>query len=184
MYWPGNHGTWHRRQMKIHWCGTVKSSNEFPNYQCHCAQYIYMRLHNKQDSPISVLHHTYSVLLSTIAPATCSIMRATQVTSPDRKTSDKPFYLMDSERRFQKACQQIVQLQQKMGDLQFRYHKAWRQNHRSFRYSLRLQIAVVEGLINMYYNYAHSKAYTIADLRRQLFGEHVQIITSDTSDSE
>ena len=141
-----------------------------------------MRSRNKQKRPTSVLYHNYSVILSTIAPATK--MRATQVTSPDRKTSDKPFYLMDSERRFQKACQQIVQLQQKMGDLQFRYNKAWRQNHRSFRYSLRLRMAVVEGLINMYYNYAHTKAYTIADLRRQLFGENVHIITDDTSDSE
>jgi hypothetical protein len=45
-------------------------------------------------------------------------------------------------------------------------------------------MAVVEGLINMYYNYAHSKAYTIADLQRQLFGENVHFITDDTSDSE
>lgn len=111
-------------------------------------------------------------------------MSATQVTSPDNKTSDKQLYLMDSERRFKKACEQIVHLNERMGDLQFRYNKAWVENHRSFRYSIRLRLAILEGLINMYYDYAHIKAYTIADLRREMFGENVQIITSDTSDSE
>lgn len=110
-------------------------------------------------------------------------MKAIQSTSPRRKTMDKRFSLMDSERRFKRACEQIVQLNYKMSDLQFRYSRAKAENHRSFRYSLRLRLAVVEGLRNMYYDYAHNKAQTVADLRREMFGEDVQIISDDMSDS-
>ena len=90
---------------------------------------------------------------------------------------------MDSERRFKRACEQIVQLNYKMSDLQSRYSRAKAENHRCFRYSLRLRLAVVEGLRNMYYDYAHNKAQTVADLRREMFGEDVQIISDDMSDS-
>lgn len=110
-------------------------------------------------------------------------MRATKVTGSRRNTLDKRFSLMDSERRFKRACEQIVQLNYKMSDLQSRYSKAKNENHRSFRYSLRLRLAVVEGLRNMYYDYAHNKAQTVADLRREMFGEDVQIISDDMSDS-
>jgi hypothetical protein len=44
-------------------------------------------------------------------------------------------------------------------------------NHKSFRYSLRLRIAVVDGMRNMYYDYAHKKAEVVAELRQELFGE-------------
>ena len=110
-------------------------------------------------------------------------MRATQLTSPRAKTMDKRFSLMDSERRFKRACEQIVQLNYKMSDLQSRYSTAKKENHRSFRYSLRLRLAVVEGLRNMYYDYAHNKAQTVANLRREMFGEEVHIISDDMSDS-
>ncbi|XP_048777949.2 uncharacterized protein LOC125679921 isoform X1 [Ostrea edulis] len=112
-------------------------------------------------------------------------MSATQDTSPDSKTWEKQFnYLMDSERRFKKACEKIVHLNKRMRNLQLRYKKAWVENHRSFRYSIRLRISVVEGLLNMYHDYALIKANIIKDLRHEMFGEDVQIITSDTSDSE
>lgn len=136
---------------------------------------------------ITNLNYTTTTTTTTAvaaAAAAITMMSATQVTSSDKTIADKQFYLMECERRFKKACEQIVHLNEKMGDLQFRYNKAWVENHRSFRYSIRMRIAVVEGLINMYYDYAHDKAYTIADLRRELFGENVQIIASDVSDSE
>ena len=119
----------------------------------------------------------------TVFPSAIIEMKAIQSTSPRRKTMDKRFSLMDSERRFKRACEQIVQLNYKMSDLQSRYSRAKAENHRSFRYSLRLRLAVVEGLRNMYYDYAHNKAQTVADLRREMYGEDVQIISDDMSDS-
>lgn len=94
---------------------------------------------------------------------------------------DKRCNLVDSESRFKRACQQIVQLNYSLDALQQRYNKAKKDNHRSFRYSLRLRIAVVDGMRNMYYDYAHKKAEAIAELRQELFGEVVDIVSGETS---
>ena len=112
-------------------------------------------------------------------------MRATKTSkSPAKNILDKRFSLIDNERKFKRACEQILQLNQRMDEMQFRYTKAKKANHRSFRYNLRLRLAVIEGLRNMYYDYAHHKAEAVADLRRELFGEEVEIVTDDMSDSE
>lgn len=95
---------------------------------------------------------------------------------------DKRFTLTDSERRFRKACDQIVMLNQRLGDVQKRYKVAKRTNNRSFRYNLRLKLAVIEGARNMYYEYAYAKADKVAELRRELFDESVEIVSG--SDSE
>uniref|UniRef100_K1PH20 Uncharacterized protein n=1 Tax=Magallana gigas TaxID=29159 RepID=K1PH20_MAGGI len=110
-------------------------------------------------------------------------MEFTSSTNRGRTTLEKRFILMDSERRFKKACDQIVQLNYKMSDLQSRYSTAKTENQRSFRYRLRLRLSVVEGIRNMYYDYAHHKAKIVADLRREMFGEDVQIISDEMSDS-
>jgi hypothetical protein len=108
-------------------------------------------------------------------------MRATQKCL---KTLDKRFSLVDSERRFRRACEQIVLLNHKLEDLQRRYARAKSENRKSFRYSLRLRLAVVEGLRNTYYDYAHGKADHVAELRQELFGERVLVVEEAISDSE
>lgn len=98
-----------------------------------------------------------------------------------QRSRSKNSTLVDSERRFKRACEQIVQLNYSLDALQQRYNKAKKDNHKSFRYSLRLRIAVVDGMRNMYYDYAHKKAETIAELRQELFGEVVDIVTDQSS---
>lgn len=95
---------------------------------------------------------------------------------------NKRFTLSDAERRFRRACDQIVLLNQKLGEVQKRYKNARNTNNRSFRYNLRLKLAVVEGVRNMYYDYAYIKADQVADLRRELFDESVEIISGSDSD--
>jgi hypothetical protein len=56
-------------------------------------------------------------------------------------------------------CQAIKKLT--LDALQQRYNKAKKDNHKSFRYSLRLRIAVVDGMRNMYYDYAHKNGQGI-----------------------
>ena len=97
---------------------------------------------------------------------------------------DERFSLIDHEKKFRTACEQIVQLNFKLGELQNRYMKAKAANQRSFRYSLRLHLAVVEGMRNTYYEYAHEKAEMVADMRRKLFGEIVEIVDEDMASIE
>ncbi len=73
--------------------------------------------------------------------------------------------LYETETRFKKACEQVVLLNDKLEGLQRRYDKARQENHRSFRYNLRLKMASVEGVRNAYYEYACEKAEKIAELR-------------------
>lgn len=90
--------------------------------------------------------------------------------------NDKRTALLTAEKRFRRSCEQIILLNQTLGNLQNRYDRAKKTNFRSFRYNLRLRLAVVEGLRNVYYDYAHEKAKQVAQLRQELFGEIVEIV--------
>ena len=111
-------------------------------------------------------------------------MKATPVSAP-KKTVDKRFSLVASERRYKRACDQIVLLSGKCSDLRFKFSKACRENQRSYKNRLKLRLALTQGIMQTYYYYAYSQAETVAELRRELFGQEVRIIGSDdTSDSE
>ena len=84
-------------------------------------------------------------------------------------------HLDEMERRFRLCCHQINLVDQKLDALQVRYIRANRDEHRSVRYSLRLQIATVEGVRNIFYQYAKVKGAEIARIRRGLFNEDVDV---------
>jgi len=73
--------------------------------------------------------------------------------------------LYETENRFRRSCEQIILLNNKLEDLQLRYDKAKTDNHKSYRYNLRLKMATVEGVRNTYYEYACWKAEKVAELR-------------------
>jgi hypothetical protein len=76
--------------------------------------------------------------------------------------------LYENESRFKKGCDQVILLNDRLEGLQRRYNKAREENHRSFRYNLRLRMATVEGVRNAYYEFACEKAEKIAELRYYL----------------
>lgn len=80
--------------------------------------------------------------------------------------------LNETETRFRRACEQVVLLNDKLEGLQRRYDKARLENHRTFRYNLRLKMASVEGVRNAYYEYACNKAEKIAELRYHVSAEN------------
>ncbi|KAK3598064.1 hypothetical protein CHS0354_015981, partial [Potamilus streckersoni] len=81
------------------------------------------------------------------------------------------------ERHFKGACEQIVLLNKKILALQKRYKKAKNDKMRPFQYNIQLRLAVVEGVRNMYYEYLYKTAEQIVELRQELFGDTVQIVT-------
>lgn len=98
-------------------------------------------------------------------------------------TSDVQTKLNEAERAFRKACEQIVQLNRRLDEMAKRYDKASKENHRSFRYSLRLRMAVTEGVRNMYYEYASNKADEITTLRCQVLHDS-EMGSSDDENSD
>ncbi|OWF36829.1 hypothetical protein KP79_PYT02801 [Mizuhopecten yessoensis] len=96
---------------------------------------------------------------------------------------DQRFTLLESERRFRRACEQIVQLNYMLDEVQFRYLGAKRDGLRTFRYNYILRLSVIEGLRNMYYDYVHQKDEDISGLRKDLYGEIVYVV-SGSEDEE
>lgn len=85
--------------------------------------------------------------------------------------------LYESQRRFQRACDQLVLLNDCLEKLNKRYIKARADDQKMFRYRLRMRILTVEGILNAYCNYACLKKNEVLDLRFKLYGE-------DPSDGE
>jgi len=75
--------------------------------------------------------------------------------------------MCEARTKFEKACQQIVLLDQKIRDLEVRYRRAVKNKKNSFRYNLRLRLSVVTGVKMMYHHYASTKAEELTRLRRQ-----------------
>lgn len=92
--------------------------------------------------------------------------------------------LQRAQEKFRKACIQINVLNKQLDDLTDRYSKAKSDNFLCLSYNLRLKLAVIEGVRNMYYDYAYMKAEKVAELRHELFGETVDIIASDSETDE
>ena len=97
----------------------------------------------------------------------------------------KVYQLEEYERHLARACEQIILLNDFIGKLTKRYETSKIQNFRSFRYNLRVRISVFEGVRNVFYEYCRDVAEDIADLRGELFGQNVEIITdSDDNDDD
>mgnify|MGYP000019394817 FL=1 len=77
--------------------------------------------------------------------------------------------LVDAQVKFEKACQQIVLLDQKIKDLEVRYKRAVKHKKNSFRYNLRLRLSVVTGVKMMYHHFASTKADELHRLHRQRY---------------
>lgn len=86
-----------------------------------------------------------------------------------------------TDRKFRRACQQIRLLNHRIEDAQVRYDRAYKTNRRSFRYTCRLQLATLEGMRNMFYEYACSRADELEALQEDLIAAG---LISDSSDTE
>lgn len=79
--------------------------------------------------------------------------------------------LEDRERKFQAACRQMILLDEKLARLQHRYTLADKTNHKSVRYSLRLQLATFHNVRGAFFEYASLQAEVIQELRCELLGD-------------
>ena len=68
-------------------------------------------------------------------------------------------------RKFTHACTQMNLLDQRIEDCQVRYNRAVQSGKGSFRYNLRLRLAVMTGVKMMFYEYASEMANQLESLR-------------------
>ena len=87
----------------------------------------------------------------------------------------------DVEAKFNHSCKQITLLNIRMDDIEFLYNRAVKDGHRAFRYSYRLKLAAVEGVRNMFIEYARLKADQLLQIQCQLMDDPS---SSDSSESD
>ena len=75
------------------------------------------------------------------------------------------------DKKFKQACNQLVLLNNFIEYTQNRYDRAVRNNRRSFRYSYRLRLCTLEGVRNMFYEYASQSADELDTLQDRLMNE-------------
>ena len=76
--------------------------------------------------------------------------------------------LHDSQRRFNRACDQILLLNSRLRSIRKRYNSARSSDSKTFRFPLRMRMMVAEGLVKRYYHYADMKRNEIFELRAEL----------------
>ena len=76
--------------------------------------------------------------------------------------------VLKMDAKFQKACEQVLVLNNMMKELQIRYDRAARDNLRTYRYALRLRLCTVEGLRNTLYDYVTQKADDIEQMEEEM----------------
>ena len=100
-------------------------------------------------------------------------------TSPSL-TEDPPENLPESEaerelrnkiKKFRCACDQVTLLNNKLQELWGRYRRADRNQQKSFRYSLRIRLCVMEGVRDMFYEYVAKQGSDIQQLSNQIYSD-------------
>jgi len=91
--------------------------------------------------------------------------------------------MIHAERLFRRACSQILVLNRNIAELQERYDISLKRNARTTRYTLRVRIAVMEGIRNMYYAFASKKADLIVELRREI-DVHRDVLDAEAAEDE
>ena len=81
--------------------------------------------------------------------------------------------LKQMNRKFRLACKQVVLLNNEIEYQQNRYDRAVDSGSRSFRYFLRLKIATLEGIRNVFYEYASQHADKLDALHVKMLREGV-----------
>ena len=70
--------------------------------------------------------------------------------------------------KFQRSCSQIIMLNNSIEDTQSRFDRAVADCRRTFCYSIRLRLATLEGIRNMFYEYASRLSDRLESLQHQL----------------
>ena len=79
-------------------------------------------------------------------------------------------FTLQSTKKFRRSCEQIIQLTRDLKGLEIRYARAKQTNNKGFRYSLRLRLAVMEGVLNTYYDHASWMATQMEKLNQEVNG--------------
>ena len=79
------------------------------------------------------------------------------------------YKIRDLNKKFRMACRQLVNLNNLIDEMEIRYIRAQTINHRAYRYVLRLRLCSLEGIRNMFYEYAYAQADRLEEMQIELY---------------
>ena len=79
--------------------------------------------------------------------------------------------MREVDKKFRRVCEQLVLLNNRIEAYQKRYDRAVSSNQRSFRYQHRLRLVTLEGVRNMFYEYASDRADKLDEMQDRLMEE-------------
>ena len=85
--------------------------------------------------------------------------------------------------RFAHACHQMTLVNNEIEALKVRYERAEKNNERSFAYSQRLRLVVLENTRSMFYEYATACSDRLASLHEELLLSESSTEEQETDDS-
>ena len=97
---------------------------------------------------------------------------ATEESFLDRSTTKDMIYrIRDLNRKFRNACSQLILINNQIDETETRYNCSQAENRRSYRYILRLKLCTLEGVRNMFYEYAYAKADELEKMQLELYNK-------------
>ena len=86
------------------------------------------------------------------------------------KTTKETIYkIRDLNRKFRLSCSQLILINNLIDETEVRYHRAQAAERRSYRYILRLKLCTLEGVRNMFYEYAYAQADVLEKMQLELY---------------
>ena len=86
-------------------------------------------------------------------------------------TKDMIYKIRDLNRKFRKSCAQLILINNLIDETETRYNRSQAENRRSYRYILRLKLCTLEGVRNMFYEYAYAKADELEKMQLELYNK-------------
>ena len=84
-------------------------------------------------------------------------------------TREEIYKIRNLSRKFRLCCDQLVRLNNLVEDVEIRYNRSQVENRRSYRYILRLKLCSLEGVRNMFYDYAYAQADQLEKMQLDLY---------------
>lgn len=78
------------------------------------------------------------------------------------------FTMRRMERRFKRVCRQLVLMNNNIRAVKARYDRAVKVDRKTIRYNLRLRILSMEGVRNMFWDYAETRADQLDEMEKEL----------------
>lgn len=86
------------------------------------------------------------------------------------KTTRETIYkIRDMNKKFRRACSNLILINNLIDEVEVRYNRAVAADRRSYRYILRLRLCTLEGVRNMFYEYAYSRADELEKMQLKLY---------------